>query len=63
LRQACCAFFSFSVTCIDAEVLWDASVVDDDIAHAILEEFYALPVAAERAPSGIPAPLLSPSRQ
>ena len=25
------------------EVLWDATVVDDDIARAILDEFYALP--------------------
>jgi hypothetical protein len=25
------------------EVLWDASVIDDDIARDILEEFYGLP--------------------
>jgi hypothetical protein len=42
-EQACCAFFSFSITVVGGEVLWDASVVDDDMARAILEEFHRLP--------------------
>jgi hypothetical protein len=42
-ETACCAFFTFTVTPIGAEVCWDAAVVDDDIARAVLDEFYALP--------------------
>lgn len=42
-EKACCAFFSFTVTAADGEVIWDASVGDDDIARAILEEFFLLP--------------------
>jgi hypothetical protein len=42
-EKACCAFFTFAITALAEEVRWDASVVDDDIARAILDEFYALP--------------------
>jgi hypothetical protein len=42
-EKACCSFFDFSVTTEGGEVRWDASVVDDDIARDILDEFYALP--------------------
>ncbi len=42
-EKACCAFFTFSITTLGEEVRWDASVTDDDIARAILDEFYALP--------------------
>src|SRR5262247_78303 len=42
-EKACCPFFSFTVERVGGEVRWDASVVDDDIARAILDEFYALP--------------------
>jgi hypothetical protein len=42
-EKACCAFFTFTVTAQDNEVWWDASVVDDDIARRILDEFYGLP--------------------
>ena len=42
-EQACCAFFSFTVTANDDEVWWDASVIDDDMARQILDEFYRLP--------------------
>jgi hypothetical protein len=45
-EKACCAFFTFSVTSLDGEVLWDASVVDDEVARAILDELYALPDTA-----------------
>jgi hypothetical protein len=41
--QACCSFFTFSITSVPGEVVWEASVVDDDVARAILGEFYALP--------------------
>jgi hypothetical protein len=42
-EKACCAFFTFSITALGEEVRWDATVIDDDIARAILDEFYALP--------------------
>lgn len=40
---ACCAFFAFDITTANEEVHWDAAVIDDDTARAILDEFYALP--------------------
>jgi hypothetical protein len=42
-ERACCAFFSFSVYASDAEIWWDISVVDDEMARRILAEFYRLP--------------------
>lgn len=42
-EKACCAFFTFAVTRTGDEVTWDATVVDDDTARAVLAEFYALP--------------------
>jgi hypothetical protein len=42
-EKACCAFFTFAITALGEEVHWDATVIDDDIARAILDEFYALP--------------------
>src|SRR5262245_7191817 len=45
-EQACCAFVDFTVTRSGEEVLWSASVDDDDAARAILAEFYLLPDTA-----------------
>ena len=42
-EKACCAFFHFTITRHQDEVWWDTSVVDDDIARQILEEYYRLP--------------------
>jgi len=42
-EKACCPFYDFTVTTAGDEVHWDATVVDDDIARAILDEFHALP--------------------
>lgn len=42
-EKACCAFFTFTVSTLGAEVRWDATVIDDDVARAVLDEFYALP--------------------
>jgi hypothetical protein len=39
-EKACCGFFDFAVTRHGNEIWWDASVVDDDLARSILEEFY-----------------------
>lgn len=41
-EKACCAFFAFEVTATAEEVVWDAEVIDDDTARAVLDEFYAL---------------------
>ncbi len=43
-EQACCAFFTFTVTRVGGEVLLDGTVVDDDTARAVMDEFYELPV-------------------
>jgi hypothetical protein len=40
---ACCAVFTFTITTAGEEVRWDATVIDDDTARAVLDEFYALP--------------------
>jgi hypothetical protein len=42
-EKACCAFYTYTVTVDGDQVRWDCSVPDDDIARAVLEEFYALP--------------------
>lgn len=44
-EKDCCAFYDFTVTVADDQVLWDATVVDDEVARALLEEFYAIPDA------------------
>jgi hypothetical protein len=57
-EQACCAFFAFAVSAHGGEVWWDATVVDDEVARQILEEFFRLPdTAASGAPAG---PAFSP---
>jgi hypothetical protein len=59
-EQACCAFFSFVVSARGGEVWWDATVVDDDVARQILEEFFRLPdTASSEGPAG---PVFSPRR-
>jgi hypothetical protein len=52
-EKACCAFFTFTITTAGEDVLWDATVVDDDIARAILDEFYALPVTLAESSEAI----------
>jgi hypothetical protein len=42
-EKACCAFFTFDISVHDDEVWWDASVVDDDVARQVLDEYYRLP--------------------
>jgi len=42
-EKACCAFFAFTIAVTSGEVLWDAAVIDNDAARAILDEFYRLP--------------------
>jgi hypothetical protein len=42
-EKACCAFFTFDIAAHGDEVWMDASVVDDDLARQILDEYYRLP--------------------
>lgn len=43
LEHACCAFFTFTIARHGDEIWWGTSVPDDDIAQAILDEYYSLP--------------------
>lgn len=43
LEKQCCSFFTFSITVVGGEVLWDSTVVDDDMARAVLDEWFLLP--------------------
>lgn len=45
-EKACCPFADFEVTTVDGEVRWGISVGDDDMARAVLDEFYRIPDAA-----------------
>ncbi len=45
-EKACCAFFNFAITTDGDEVRWDTTVIDDDVARVILDDFYALAGAA-----------------
>jgi hypothetical protein len=42
-EKACCAFFTFDISAHGDEVWMDASVVDNDLARPILDEYYHLP--------------------
>ena len=57
-EKACCPFFDFSVTTAGDEVHWDATVIDDDTARAILDEFYAMPDNLESGVEGLEARLV-----
>ena len=43
LETECCAFFMFTINLAGGEVLLDVTVIDDDIARNVLDEFYRLP--------------------
>ncbi len=42
-EKACCPFFNYHVDTKGEEVHWNASVIDDAVARAVLDEFYTLP--------------------
>ena len=44
-EQRCCQFFEFAVHAADGDVIWDASVGDDETAKAMLAEWARLPEA------------------
>jgi hypothetical protein len=52
-EKACCPFFDFQITTGADVVLWDAGVIDDDIARAILDEFHALPDTVAHGVEGL----------
>jgi hypothetical protein len=42
-EKACCAFFTFTITEREGQVWWETGVPDDELARAVLDEFYTLP--------------------
>jgi hypothetical protein len=42
-EKACCPFADFTIATVDGQVAWDITVIDDDTARAVLDEFYRLP--------------------
>jgi hypothetical protein len=41
-EKACCAFFALEITTAGDEVIWDAAVIENETALAVLDEFNAL---------------------
>ena len=62
-EKACCPFFSFTVATNAGEVMWDAAVIDDDIARDILDEFYRLPDTVGDGVAGLERRLRDRGRQ
>ncbi|MGH8986167.1 MAG: MerR family transcriptional regulator [Acidimicrobiia bacterium] len=52
-EERCCAFFTFTITVAGGEVLWDATVVDDDTARAVLDEWFDLPETLMEGTTGL----------
>ena len=46
LEKACCAFLDSQIAVEGGQVLWDITTIDDEIARAILDEYYDLPNSA-----------------
>ena len=45
-ERACCAFLDSQIAVEGGQVLWDITTIDDDIARAVLDEYYDLPDSA-----------------
>ena len=45
-ENACCPFLDSQIAVEGGQVLWDITTIDDDIARAILDEYYDLPDSA-----------------
>src|SRR4029453_14280150 len=45
-EKACCKFLDSQIVVHHSQVLWDIRTIDDDIARAILDEYYDLPDSA-----------------
>jgi hypothetical protein len=46
-EKACCGFLDSQITVECGQVLWDITAIDDDIARAIVDEYYDLPDSAD----------------
>jgi hypothetical protein len=49
-EKACCAFLDSHIAVEGDQVLWDVTTIDDDIAQAILNDYYDLPDTAGADP-------------
>ena len=49
-EKACCAFLDSQIAVEGDQVLWDITTIDDDIARAILDDYYDLPDTAGADP-------------
>jgi hypothetical protein len=45
-EKACCAFLDSQIVVEGGQVVWDITTIDDDIARAILDDYYDLPNSA-----------------
>ena len=45
-KAGCCSFLDSQIVVEGGQVLWDITTIDDDIARAILDEYYNLPDSA-----------------
>jgi len=45
-ERACCAFLDSQIAVEDDQVVWDITTIDDDLARAILDDYYDLPDSA-----------------
>ena len=45
-EKACCAFLDSQIKVERGQVLWDITTIEDDIARAILDDYYDLPDSA-----------------
>jgi hypothetical protein len=46
LAKACCAFLDSQLAVKDGQLLWDITTIDDDIARAVLDDYYDQPNSA-----------------
>jgi len=70
-EEACCPFFIFGVERHGDELWWEVSVVDDDMARQVLDQFFCLPdsvaegneaLQARLADLGLPIRVRQPRR-
>ena len=49
-ENACCGFMTTTVTVVGDELRWDATTVDDPVAHAVLDFMCELPATVRVSP-------------
>jgi hypothetical protein len=52
-EKACCAFLDSQIAVENGQVLWDVTTIDDEIARAILDDYYDLPDSAADDAEGL----------